>query len=585
MRVLFSSIFSFLILYTTVNSQDFTVSDVTAIQSINTPNDDFAPRVINNELHWIENQGNVLRKKSQTIPLEHSKEILSSVGIYLDIYSSSSIIARPFQTEEYLTMQLFQRTYNNDESLPIFPEFSYCSQPSVSPNGNILYFSGKSDENALTTDLFVSIKLNGKWQSPVVLSSKINSELNEITPFAISEDTLIFASNGLGGKGGYDLFVVSKDGAKWNDPIPLSELNSTGNDSDPFVTKDGIIYFASDRKGSSSGLDIYSATVVPRSSDTKEAFTFYPSGIEILRSSTEELLPIPTIIPLPWLETIPPVTSSEYPLYDEWSKTIGLIAFQEKKQHFILSAHIPSSVSVSPKIVTQIRELLKNSTPIIQQNTSVSGNGIVLTTDKIQQCKPLKISNSTQKLLTPQLTFFWDRNDFTAVQWEVTVATSSVSLLSLQGKCLPDEESLQFNLDTVVKLLSDVENSLFCTVYLINEQSEVLERTISIPIITTTISKTGKSNKTWNNFYVYFGDEEEKRAVYSLYTQSILDASIAKELQIEYSKEYENDAQLFRQLLEVNGKKVTTIERKSQYVKDSGAAILESAMMTISFPR
>ncbi|MBL8004691.1 MAG: PD40 domain-containing protein [Candidatus Kapabacteria bacterium] len=585
MRVIFLVIFFITIITATVYAQSYSVGGVTPVQLINTANDDFAPRVINNELHWIENLGTVLKKKSKPFPLEVSNETIVSQGVFVDVYASSSIIARPIQTEEYLTVQLFQHSQNNDETLPLFEEFSYCSQPSISPSGNVLYFSGRNDENTFTTDIFVSFKLNGKWQSPIVLSSKINSEANEITPFAISEDTLIFASNGLGGKGGYDLFIVSKDGSQWNDPISLNELNSSGNDSDPFVTKEGVIYFASDRKGIISGYDIYSASFIPQTIETKEAITYYPKGIEILRSSTEELFTIPTIIPLPWLESIPSSTSSEFPLYDEWKKTIGLIEFQREKQHSVLSAFIPSTVSITPTIVTQIRELLKNFTPIIRQNSGKVENGIVLITDNIQQFKPLKISNTTQKLLTPQLTFFWERKDFDATQWEVNVATSSVNLLSLFGKCLPDEQSLQFSLDTIVKLLSTEDDALNCTVYLINEQSEVFENTFSIPIIKTTISKTGKTSNVWNNFYVYFGDVDSKKAVYSLYTQSILDASIANELQIEYSKEYENDALLFQQLLETNGKKVTTKVRKSRYVQESGAAILESTMMTISFPR
>lgn len=585
MRVLFSLIFFSILLQATVYSQAFTVGEVTNISYINSLSDDVAPRIINNELHWIEHSGSIVRKKSRTFPLDTSKDIILSQDLFLDVYSSSDIKARFIQTEEYLTMQLFQSSFNNEESLPLFPEFTYCSQPSVSPSGNVLYFSGKSDEKSLTTDLFVAFKQNGKWQSPVVLSSKINSELYEITPFALSDDTLIFASNGLGGKGGYDLFIVSKDGSQWNDPIPLTELNSSGNDSDPFVSNEAILYFASDRKGSFNGYDIYSAKIIEQSTTSKETITFFPQGIEVLRASTEELLPIPTIIPIPWLVSPPKSTSTEFAIYDEWKKTVGLIAFQQDQENQLISAHLPSSVSITPKLITQLREILKNVTPLIGQNSAIPTNIIALTTNQNERCNPLKISNSTQKLLTPQLTFFWDRKEFNAVQWEVNVATTSINLLSFSGKCLPDEQLLRFNLDTVVKLLTNEDNILNCTVYLINEQSEVLEKTFSIPFINTTITKTGKSNNVWNNFYVYLGEQEAKEAVYTLYTRSILDASIAKDLQIEYSVEYKNDVQLFQKLLENNGKKVTTKLRSSLYPKDSGAYILESTLMTISFPR
>lgn len=584
MRVFFCFLFFFSVLYSTVYSQGLTVSSVASVEGINTPFDDFAPRVINNELQWIENSGSYLRKKSKILNANSSQISVYSNGYSIDVYASSTVIARPFQTEEFLSMQLYPHSNNNDESLPLFPEFTYCSQPSVSPSGNVLYFSGKSIETSSSTDLFISYKLNGKWQSPVVLSSKINSELFEITPFAISDDTLIFASNGLGGKGGYDLFIVSKDGTQWNDPLPLTDLNSAGNDSDPFVTTDGTIYFASDRKGLASGYDIYSATIAQQSLVSKEIITYFPEGIEVLRASSEELLPIPTIIPLPWLVSPPSISSTEFALYEEWSKTIGLIAFQNNEQPPLISVEIASSVAITPSIVTKIRGYLKNVSPLLRPNTSFSENILAITSDQVQHFTPVKISNSTQKLLSPHVTFFWKSNDFDAVQWEVNLATNSLNLPTFTGKCLPDEQSFQIRLDSVFKLISTEDHILNCVVYLINEQSEVMEKSFSIPIIRSTISKTGKSNTTWNNFYVYFGTEEAKRNVYLLYTQSILEAAIAKEIQIEYSPEYKTDVEIFQKLLENSGKRVKTKQRISRYPQESGAYILESTMMTISFP-
>ena len=58
-----------------------------------------------------------------------------------------------------------------------------------------------------------------------------------------------------------DLFRLEKLIDGWGEPLPLSELNSDGNDQMPFLMVDGMtIYFCSDREGGMGGLDIYKST-------------------------------------------------------------------------------------------------------------------------------------------------------------------------------------------------------------------------------------------------------------------------------------------------------------------------------------
>ena len=60
---------------------------------------------------------------------------------------------------------------------------------------------------------------------------------------------LIFASNGHGGSGGSDLFIVVRQGASWSTPVNLGPtVNSHGDDGAPEVSPDGrTLFFTSNR--------------------------------------------------------------------------------------------------------------------------------------------------------------------------------------------------------------------------------------------------------------------------------------------------------------------------------------------------
>jgi hypothetical protein len=585
MKVLFTFFIFFYLLSTVVLSQNIVFKDIYLVNEIRSNNDEFAPRIVNNQLYWIEAANSKILKKSLSLPLGSSPTTVLSEGSFLDVYSSSSVIARQMQTEEYLTMQLFLSIDSEIESIPLFPEIAYCSQPSVSPSGSTLFFTGISDVSLQTTDIYYSQKVNGKWQFPIVLSSKINTNANEITPFAISDDSLIFASNGLGGKGGFDLFFVTKEEGQWTDPISLTDVNSSANDSDPFLLDNGTFFFASDRLGNIGGYDIYTATMVKEKEVAKETISLFPSTIEILSGVTEEIISIPTVIPTQWLFNQPSKSSSEFPLYDEWNSTIGLLSFQSEHSNSIISIHIPPSISTTPSLISKIRTLLKNSTPLIQNSSTISDDVITITTDNVLLFRPISISNSSQKLLTPQISILWNRKDFDAVKWEVSIATNSLKLRSVEGVCLPEENSLRLNLDSMLQQFSLEDQTAFCTVYLINSQSEVLEHTFSIPIIRTTISKSGKNNAVWNSFYSYYGEENAKKTVYSQYASIVVEALQKKDLVLEYVEGNILDAEIFKQVLEKYGKSITLKKRTSPFHQGTGAYALDATLMTISFPR
>ena len=139
----------------------------------------------------------------------------------------------------------------------------FCSHPSISANGLRLVMTRDGKERGM--DLYISERMSGgEWSEPVAISPLLNSAGHEMTPVFIGNDSLLFASDGYGGRGGMDLFLsVYEDGA-WQEPIPLDWINTEFDETDACMLPDGTLLFASNRPGGSGGFDLY---IVPRRGD------------------------------------------------------------------------------------------------------------------------------------------------------------------------------------------------------------------------------------------------------------------------------------------------------------------------------
>lgn len=138
------------------------------------------------------------------------------------------------------------------------------AQPTLSADGKTLFFAGaRNDSKGM--DIYKTEKQSdGSWGAAMNLGHPINTEKNEKSPFIHSDSqTLYFASDGLEGLGGYDVFYcrMQEDG-KWEKPKNLGYPINTDNDEVGFfVSTDGKIgYFSTNQlkdKGK-GGYDIFS---------------------------------------------------------------------------------------------------------------------------------------------------------------------------------------------------------------------------------------------------------------------------------------------------------------------------------------
>ena len=118
---------------------------------------------------------------------------------------------------------------------------SWESQPSLSADGNTLYFVSDRAGGQGRRDIYVSYRKNGVWCKAINLGKTVNTPRDEVSPFIhVNGQTLYFASDGLPGFGKFDLYVAEKDEEHWTQPENLGyPINTHEDQASLFITADG----------------------------------------------------------------------------------------------------------------------------------------------------------------------------------------------------------------------------------------------------------------------------------------------------------------------------------------------------------
>ncbi len=142
------------------------------------------------------------------------------------------------------------------------PENIFC-HPSISEDGNRIYFASDIPGGYGGLDIYYADRTGDSWGTPVNLGVHVNSQWNEAFPYIHSTGTLYFASEGLPGLGGFDVYSVRFGGLEWEDVKNLGYPINTANDDFGFIldstNKSG--YIASNRVGGKGSDDIYSVFI------------------------------------------------------------------------------------------------------------------------------------------------------------------------------------------------------------------------------------------------------------------------------------------------------------------------------------
>jgi outer membrane protein OmpA-like peptidoglycan-associated protein len=99
--------------------------------------------------------------------------------------------------------------WTNVQPLPFNNEEYATGQPTMSADGQTLYFVSDAPGGFGGTDLYACDYQQGQWGTPRNLGEPINTAGDEMFPFVHTDGSLYFASRGHAGLGGLDIFRVA----------------------------------------------------------------------------------------------------------------------------------------------------------------------------------------------------------------------------------------------------------------------------------------------------------------------------------------------------------------------------------------
>lgn len=151
--------------------------------------------------------------------------------------------------------------WNDITELPFNNDNYSTAHPTVSHDGNTLYFASDMPGTLGNSDLFkVKINGDGTYGVPENLGNTINTEGRETFPFISDDNELYFASDGHPGVGGLDVFVATaeSDGFFKNIQNLGSDINSPQDDFAYLIdTNSRRGFFTSNRDGGMGYDDVY----------------------------------------------------------------------------------------------------------------------------------------------------------------------------------------------------------------------------------------------------------------------------------------------------------------------------------------
>jgi peptidoglycan-associated lipoprotein len=207
--------------------------------SINSAGSELAPVILGSDLVFTASKKE-LTYKNNGLP-------------FLGLYKAPLTNSLEVGTASLFSESIFKANANEGT-----PTFSKDGKTMIFARGN----TGKRSDQSPDVDLYISKNVDGVWSTPEVIAVSDSAAWDGCPSFSADNKTLYFASNRAGGKGGIDLYRSNIDNAgRFGRAINMgSDINTTGDEMFPYVSKDGKLYFASDGHAGLGGLDLFQAT-------------------------------------------------------------------------------------------------------------------------------------------------------------------------------------------------------------------------------------------------------------------------------------------------------------------------------------
>ena len=134
---------------------------------------------------------------------------------------------------------------------------------SIDSKNNIIFLSIQGYGSFGVEDIYYSKKLSDRWSRLVNCGSSLNSNYQEISPYLLNTDTLLFISNR--NNNGYKLFYSVKDNESlesWTEPKALEKLNSNSSKLSISRNQKSSTFYISESSDSKTYYDLIEYKVV-----------------------------------------------------------------------------------------------------------------------------------------------------------------------------------------------------------------------------------------------------------------------------------------------------------------------------------
>lgn len=172
----------------------------------------------------------------------------------------------PWTGKPYAGLYISDKNEKNVYPIHIEMAIDYHIGAATFSDAQTMYFTSNGQVKGKFDDYNLHIAIAGKTKDGIWVHSGIfpysTPEYSLAYPTLSSDgNTIIFCSDKPGGKGGFDLYMSTLKDGKWDIPVHMSEISSAGDEMFPYLDGSHQLFFASDGLPGLGGFDIYSVSL------------------------------------------------------------------------------------------------------------------------------------------------------------------------------------------------------------------------------------------------------------------------------------------------------------------------------------
>jgi len=183
---------------------------------------------------------------------------------FILVYSIFFINTGIYAQKDLVNINYFGVTAPNNKPKLFNPDFisdsSFIQNGFFSSDGKEFYYV-ETDGNWSYSHIFYVKNINGKYSEPVQLFSELPICLSPFVSY--NNDKIVFISSQSDSIISGDVFIAKREGNAWNKPEVMSTpVNSEYDEWEVSLSKNGTIYFSSNRPGGYGEMDIYKSVFI-----------------------------------------------------------------------------------------------------------------------------------------------------------------------------------------------------------------------------------------------------------------------------------------------------------------------------------